>query len=171
MQKYKDKILNIIIYIFITLVSLAILFAIYNYINLKVLKKPYTNILGYTIFEVASGSMSNTINVGDIVIVQLTDKFKEQDIITYISDGEYITHRVIKINDKDIITKGDANNNADSPIKSNMVLGKVVKIIKNVGIWGKVITTPKVYISIFITISLFYIYFSKRKCDINETKQ
>ncbi len=163
MFKYKDKLLNIIFYILILIITLAIFFAIYNYISLKVLKKDYTNIFGYTIFEVASGSMSDTINIGDIVIVKINSSFEEKDIITYKYNNEFITHRVISKEKNKIITKGDANNSKDNPIEYDMVIGKVVKVIKNIGIWKKVILTPKVLFSIIITVVLFCYYFSKKE--------
>ena len=73
----------------------------------------------------------------------------------------------LKKEDNYVVTKGDSNNNVDNPVKYDMVVGRVVKIIRNVGVWQKVIMTPKVFISILITFMLFSIYFSKRGRDVN----
>ena len=97
MSKYKDKIFNILYYIFLSLILLILFFILYNFISLKILKKNYTNIFGYTFFEVASGSMSDAININDLVIVKIGSKYKIDDIVTYKSNNEFITHRVKKI--------------------------------------------------------------------------
>lgn len=167
MFKYKDKILNVVFYILMFIVLLAVFFAVYNFVSLRILKKNYTNFFGYTFFEVASGSMTGTIDIGDVIIVKINDDFKEDDIITYRVSDDFITHRVLKKEDNYVVTKGDSNNNVDNPVKYDMVVGRVVKIIRNVGVWQKVIMTPKVFISIFVTFMLFSIYFSKRGRDVN----
>ena len=111
--------------------------------------------------------MTGNIDIGDVIIVKINDDFKEDDIITYRVSDDFITHRVLKKEDNYVVTKGDSNNNVDNPVKYDMVVGRVVKIIRNVGVWQKVIMTPKVFISILITFMLFSIYFSKRGRDVN----
>ena len=76
MFKYKDKILNVVFYILMFIVLLAVFFAVYNFVSLRILKKNYTNFFGYTFFEVASGSMTGTIDIGDVIIVKINDDFK-----------------------------------------------------------------------------------------------
>ena len=137
MFKYKDKILNVVFYILMFIVLLAVFFAVYNFVSLRILKKNYTNFFGYTFFEVASGSMTGTIDIGDVIIVKINDDFKEDDIITYRVSDDFITHRVLKKEDNYVVTKGDSNNNVDNPVKYDMVVGRVVKIIRNVGVWKK----------------------------------
>lgn len=150
---------NILLFLFI-----IILFClIYNFVNLKILKKDYTNFFGYTIFEIASGSMSPSLVEKDLVIVKINGKFNENDIITYKKDNAYITHRVVSIFDEYYVCKGDANNTNDQPIKKSDVLGKVVKILPKVGIWKNVFTTPRVIISIIITIVLFELAITYKK--------
>ena len=122
----------------------------------------YMNICGYTAMQVITGSMSDTINVNDVVIVKLTDDVKKNDIISYIDDNAIITHRIVDITDTKITTKGDANNSNDKPISKSDVIGKVEYIIPKVGIWKNVLSTPVVYISLGITIILiFLINFNK----------
>ena len=48
------------------------------------------------------------------------------DIITYIDDNHFVTHRIVSKNNKSIITKGDNNNAVDSEVKQSRILGKVV---------------------------------------------
>lgn len=154
MYKIFEKILHGIINIAIVLIFLLVIIVAYNYIQLRVLNKSYTNFFGYSIFEVSTGSMAKTLNVYDVVIVKITKEVSEQDIITYSKDGELITHRIMRINEDEIVTKGDANNSEDKVIHKDDVIGKVVFVCPKLGIWGKVLTDYKVLISIFVTIIL-----------------
>ena len=160
----KLKILSKFIFSIITLaLVLLVIIAIYNFYQISILNKKYSNLFGYTFFEVTTGSMSNTIEINDIVIVKITKDIKKDDIITFIKDDEIITHRVVEQNGKQITTKGDANNDLDKPIENSMVIGKVVKIIPRLCIWIKVITDIKVIISIMVTIILFGLALSSKR--------
>lgn len=139
----------ITIFIFIFLVM-----AIYGFIQVNIQKKEYVDIFGYTFFEIETGSMENTLNIGDAVIVKLTKNISENDIIVYKSDNNYITHRVIKIEDEKIITKGDNNTSNDEPITRKQVCGKVCKILPNLNSIKRTFSSPIVLIAIFITITL-----------------
>ena len=158
-------VLRIIYYILFFLLASVLLLLIYNFISLKILKKDYTNVFGYTIFEIASGSMSPALETKDLVVVKLDDEIKVDDIITYKKDNTFITHRVVKIQGDYYICRGDANNTNDDPIKKGVVLGKVVKRLPQVGIWKLVFTTPKVVISIIITVILFELAFTYKKTN------
>ena len=158
----KDKIekaINIIIKTIMNLVytvlAIIVIVLIYNLIQITVLGKPYMNLFGYSLFQVKTGSMSGTIEVGDIVIVKLTKEVEKEDIITYEQEQMLITHRIIEKQGNNLITKGDANNAEDKPITTDEVIGKVAYTIKNVEIWKKVLKTQEVYISIIITLILF----------------
>lgn len=160
LEKVLHSVLNIIIGIAILL---AILVA-YNYVQLQFLGKDYTNFFGYTIFEISTGSMKETLNVYDIILVKITkEDVKVGDIITYKSENETITHRIIKINENQITTKGDANNTEDSTITRDKIIGKVVVTYPKIGIWIRVLSDYKILISIFITLLLLEKLISKDK--------
>lgn len=120
------RVLKIILYGFL---SLVILFSLYSLIMTKVLKKDYVNLFGYTYFVVASGSMSGTIEVNDIIVIDIGADYKENDVVTFIDDGSFITHRVVSIEGDRVITKGDVNKVNDDPINKNDIIGKVSLII------------------------------------------
>lgn len=155
-----DKIGQTIINLLIGLIIVIAAFTLYSFISLEVMNKDYVSIFGYTYFEVASGSMAPTINKEDMVIVKLNSNYQEEDIITYKLNEDFITHRVIRIDTKTITTKGDANNTKDTPISKDSILGKVVFVIPNFGIWKKVFMSPKVLILLIITFTLFSFTFS-----------
>ena len=143
----------------ILIIILAIL--VFCYAQLKIFNKDYINFCGYTIFQVITGSMSNTINPQDIVIVKLTDDVKTHDIITFRVGDDFVTHRIIGNEEDKIITRGDANNSQDAPITKDQIVGKVVFIISNVAIWINVIKEPVVIATIIISIIVVKLLFFK----------
>ena len=159
-MKKAQKIVGKIVNVLIVIVIIAILFCAYCVFSIKVLNHKYVNIFGYSVFEVATGSMHGSIEVNDAVLVKIGSDYEEGDIVTYQSGDDFITHRVFSIQDSFIITKGDANNVNDNPIDKDLVLGKVVKVLPRLGVWKKVLLTPKVIALILITLFIFSILFS-----------
>ena len=155
MLKYLNKIFQIFIDILIFIITLLVFLSLYNMISIKVLHKNQNNIFGITIYEIVSGSMEPTINVKDLIVVSQTDKIKENDIITYRDNNDFITHRVIKIEGDILTTKGDSNNSTDTKINKSKIVGKVLLIIPKGGIIREILIKPKVIISIVITLILF----------------
>ena len=159
-KKVINKIVGIVLNILLIIVTLIILVGIYYLVQIKVFNNDYANIFGYTFFEVATGSMADTIEIGDVVIVELTKDVRKNDIIVYKEEENFITHRLIDINENgEFITKGDANNTEDKPVNETQVLGKVTYIIPKLGIWRKAILSPQVLILIASLIILLGIAF------------
>ena len=97
---------------------------------------------GRTIVEVTGGSMSPTLEVGDVVLIRplVVADLKPGDIITVDeTDGGYVTHRVTSINaDGSIQLKGDANLFADSETRTPaQVLGVLDSVMRMP--WGIVL--------------------------------
>ena len=157
MNKVAKVFVNLIVVILIAVILILSIYAV----QVSFMKKEFANLFGFSIFQVETGSMEPIIASGDIIIVKLKKEVEQNDIITYrAADGRLITHRVIKKEENQLITKGDYNNSEDAPISYDQVLGEVVFVFRNVEIWKKVITTPVVLISIVITIVLYGIAFS-----------
>ena len=89
----------------------------------------------YKIFLVQSGSMSPTINTGDLVVVKPSLRYQKGDIITFLTKNNFnITHRIVGIKENKIETKGDANQSSDQDyIDKDRILGKVFYIIPYFG--------------------------------------
>lgn len=138
-MKIVKKVLLIIITI---LLVLLIAFNAYNFFSLKVLKHKLTTVGGYSILEVVSGSMEPTIHVGDMIIVNTkASNYEESDIVTFLDvNGSFVTHRIISINEEEMITKGDFNNTEDEPTKVDKIVGKYVSRIPGA---GKIISSFK----------------------------
>ena len=155
------RLLKIISNILFVILSIVLLIAIYSFISLRVLNEPYVNFFSYTFFQVGSNSMSPSITTNDLLIVKITDDVKENDIITFTSDDMIVTHRLVEVlNDNSYLTKGDANTDYDQPITTDNIIGKVIKVVPNVGVWFKVFTSPKIVVLIMITLFLFSLAFS-----------
>lgn len=155
MKKIIKIIGNIITSLLIIILIFVLLLAIYSFIELDIREKEYCNIFGYSIFQIETGSMSSTLEIEDIIIVELgNENIKKGDIITFRQDKNLVTHRIVRIEDEKIFTKGDNNPTEDEPINKEDVLGKVKIIIPKVKIWKSVFKEPKVIISIIITLIL-----------------
>lgn len=166
-SKFIEWTLNILI---VFIVILLISAGIYVF-QIKGLNKDYADIFGYTIFEVATGSMSPTINIGDVIIVKVTKDVKLNEIIVFKEGKSFITHRLIKADSDIIVTKGDANNSSDKNITQDLIVGQVIKIIPNVGIWKKVLSTKEVLILVAIIIILFGFVFASNGLKENKNKK
>lgn len=116
---------------------------------------------------VATGSMEPTLKINDFVIVKKPKKIEINDIISYKDDDKHeVLHRVVKINKKEIITKGDANNTEDKPINIHQVTGIYIGKIKYLGNVINIIKKPLVF-SAIITILLVLYLITKDKKAIN----
>ena len=115
--------------------------------------------------------MRNEINISDIVIVKSQANYQVGDIITYKSKNYVVTHRVVKVEENILVTKGDANNISDEPIYKNQVIGKVVHKIEKAGIYIKVFTDIKVIILMFIIIMLIVFIMSEIEMGNNYSEK
>lgn len=85
---------------------------------------------------ILTGSMEPYIMPGDVVIVKETDSDDLQvgDVIQFWSEGIYIIHRVIDIENGEYKTKGDNNNAPDSDlVPGEYVKGKMIYKIPIIG--------------------------------------
>jgi len=91
----------------------------------------------YPMASITSGSMWPALKKGDLILIKGVADAKEEvelnDIIVYknpsTSSGQgpsFTIHRVIKLNEETLVTKGDANNVADNPIKYEDVIGELL---------------------------------------------
>jgi len=97
---------------------------------------------GYGSAVVLSGSMEPALSVGDLIIVSEAEPYGENDIVVFQSRNSLVVHRIIEINGDSLITQGDANNTADTPIDKSVVKGKVVAVVPQVGTAVNFIKSP-----------------------------
>lgn len=103
-------------------------------VNKWVLRNNDQSLFGYRAVCVLSGSMEDTLSVGDAVIIKEDESYFVNDIISFREGSEIITHRIIAITDTGFMTKGDANNTVDSKtVRKENIIGKEVLIIPWIG--------------------------------------
>lgn len=97
----------------------------------KVLDTPYP------IASITSSSMWPVLKSGDMVFIKgVKDKndINVGDIVVYNNpstgsgQGGFTIHRVVKLDQETFITKGDANNVNDQPVKYDELIGKTVNV-------------------------------------------
>lgn len=148
MSKIFKIIINTIVYLIIGILLV--------YVGLKV-----TNKIG--IYKVMTGSMESGIHAGDYIVIMSEKEYKIGDVVTYVRDGYYITHRIMKINNGKVITKGDANNVEDEEFSMNDIIGK---FIYKSNLLNFVIDYKYIIAAIFIILYLIANYIDKKEAKI-----
>ena len=89
----------------------------------------YTLDTPYPMASITSGSMWPALKTGDLVFIQgikSKNDVKMGDIIVYHNQKGFTIHRIIKLNEGTVVTKGDANNINDTPITYEEIVGKAL---------------------------------------------
>lgn len=155
------KTMKVISNLLFIVLGLVLVVCLYSFVSIQVLSHKYVNFFSYTFFQIGSNSMAPAITTNDLIVVKLSDDdIKSGDIITYEDGDTLVTHRVQSVNQTGYVTKGDANMEQDRAILKDQVVGKVVKILPQYGVWFKVLTTPKIIAMICVTLFLFSIAFA-----------
>ena len=124
-----------------------------------------TGMLGFRPSIISSGSMTPTLQVGDVIVTVETspNNIKIGDIIQYSGENEIIAHRVVDIKQQGstqyFITKGDDNNAPDpDPVSPSQVIGKTVFTIPKLGWASIILKTFFAEIITFFTTNLTYAF-------------
>lgn len=129
-MKFLKITLKVLIDIFIAiLVIITALFLYSKYIS----KDKMPNVFGYSILKIVSGSMEPKYSVNDRILIKKQNNYKVNDVVTYIDKyGNFVTHRIVKINKNKITTKGDANNTVDESFSKSKIQGRVMCKVPNI---------------------------------------
>lgn len=133
------KILFIILFIILLMVLI-----------LNILSFSNLSFFNMRIYRIGSGSMEPYLKINSLIIIKKSDNYKINDIVTYQNGDEYITHRIISIDDDEIITKGDTNNKEDNPITKDKIVGKLIYKFHIFGFNSYLLLKPFTWIFIFI---------------------
>jgi signal peptidase I len=94
---------------------------------------------GYSSLVISTGSMSGTIEEGDLIIIKNTGDYQFGEIITFFPEGDTIptTHRIVGVNeDGSFVTRGDANDSDDlAVVTKDQIVGEWVHTFSSVGIF------------------------------------
>jgi len=138
---------------------------------------------GFGLFIVKSGSMEPAIHTGDIVftrpLIYLND-LTPGTVITFKEGDILVTHRIVSVTGDRIITKGDANEDADprTRLKSDIqgiyfsripYLGKIQELSQSRQTWFLMVIIPTAILVTFIVIEILKEAFKKNGETISKT--
>ena len=133
------------------------------FILLNIFSMNNKSLFGFRIYRVISGSMQPALQIGDVIIVKKSNNYSERDIITYSNGLTTITHRIIAINNDEVITKGDANEVDDKPINKEQIVGKFFFRISNFSLFSIILSKNVIYlIMIFLLVLIFLLVIGDR---------
>lgn len=133
------------------------------FILLNIFSMNNKSLFGFRIYRVISGSMQPALQIGDVIIVKKSTNYAERDIITYSNGLTTITHRIIAINNDEVITKGDANEVDDKPINKEQIVGKFFFRISNFSLFSIILSKNVIYlIMIFLLVLIFLLVIGDR---------
>ncbi len=174
-KEFKDNWFKIFIKILIAfiMIFLAVLLAIiiYKFGYDLLHDTDISSMGGYSDFLVPEGNLSPTINENDLIIVQKLEFYEEGDIILYEFAGT--SHKIGKVAD---IVRGyyivtDNNIKEDdynSKISEDLVVGKTVKVISNFKGFYNFITSPIAVVLLVVVIASYFYLISKGKVKDNK---
>ena len=173
------KTLKIVLWSIVCIILLFIIVVESILLVQKYIKKvPVPMIFGHAFLVVATGSMNGTIDQGDMIIVKKTNDYKLGDIVTYVEKDTNtpVTHRLVNYGKEEgtFITKGDANNTADTfPVSEDQIAGEVVLVIPKLGIVFDWFLTGGglIYLIAMIIIIVAAVYFWKKTAPNSGEKQ
>lgn len=162
-KKKKHKVRSLIYRAFLILIAgLTVGLGVYSWNANRVVGNQLPMPFGVGASVVLSGSMEPTLKVNDLVFITESDTYEVGDIVVYQSENQLIIHRIKSISDDKIITQGDANNIADSPIYPNQIKGKFVFRIPIIGFVFKMLKTVPGTLCVLVLV-VFLMYRSRRK--------
>lgn len=144
------------------IIEIIAIILIYNIILIVISsanKMSIINIFGYKSYIIKTNSMEPTIKVNDVLITKKVEKekIKVGDVITFIKNGEVITHRITQIDENgEYTTKGDNNNIEDTfKISYENIEGKHIVTIPYLGKIVEILDNKIVFLVITLIILIF----------------
>ena len=147
-MKYLNLLFKILVDVFIAI--LVIITALFLY-SKYIAKDKMPNVFGYSILKIVSGSMEKNYSVNDCILIKKQSNYEVNDVVTYIdSYGNFVTHRIVKIDGKSIITKGDANNTEDEVFNKSKIQGRVICKLPKIFSLGNIIIGFIIILTIYV---------------------
>ena len=112
---------------------------------------------GFGMGVVVSGSMEPELSVDDVIFVVKDKSIELDDVVVYQSKGILVVHKVVKIENDQITTRGTANDTDDEPISISDIKGRVLFSVGSMGKIINIIRTPFVAIAILL-LAVFLLY-------------
>lgn len=118
----------------IAVIGLVIGLSVYSWNARRLVGDRLPMPFGFGVAVVLSGSMEPALAVNDLVVVTAADGVKPGDVVVYQSGGELIIHRVVETDGERLVTRGDANDTFDAPIRADQIKGTLAFSIPFAGL-------------------------------------
>lgn len=139
----RSKLLRILSSFFTAVLALLLAANVYVIAARAVTGERQPTVFGFSAAVVVTGSMSPTIEAGDLVVCRRAADYAVGDVIMFRSGASLVTHRIAAVTADGFTTRGDANNVADAdPVPRGAVVGRVVFTVPHLGIFIEKIRTP-----------------------------
>lgn len=99
---------------------------------------------------VLSGSMEPELSVGDLLLVAPSGEYVVNDVVVFQDGRTPVVHRIVRFEEGNAVTKGDANDTEDSPIPQEEIKGKVIFVIPLAGYVVGALKTPVGVLAVLI---------------------
>jgi signal peptidase len=163
-KKQKNKIPIWLSRVFIAIAALVVGFNLYQWNSQSLVGDSLPMPFGVGVSVVLSGSMEPELSVNDLVFIAEEENYSEGDVVVYQRDGELIIHRIIAVNGEEVVTQGDANSVADSPVKITNIKGKMIMSVPYLGLIVRWIKTPiGTIVVLLLAVALMELSFRKKK--------
>ena len=153
--------------LFIFAVAVVAIFSLLFFIQIKILKNPLPNLLGYSYASAVNGDIGPHIKEGDLVIFKQSDKYDIGDIVVFAQDGELVISELSE-NGKAVVTQTNNNDQTQAVV----FLGKMVNTYPKIGYTIAALSTPQgASIGILSMISIYLFFgFAKKFFEIEDEK-
>lgn len=69
---FLKKLLKSFFNLIIIVIVITVILVLFNFFQITICNKKYSNFFGYTFFEITTGSMKGTIEIQDVILVKIT---------------------------------------------------------------------------------------------------
>lgn len=142
------------------------------------------DVFGVAPMAVTTGSMdgdeADSFAEGALIFVRILDEEEKQalqegDIVTFRTNGAYVTHRIVTVNTVDgavvsVTTKGDANNANDGAILLENVVGLCTGSVAGMGSFAMFLQTPVGIVVVIGIPVLLYIAYDVTRITLNNRR-
>lgn len=137
----------------IILLSVFLGGSVYSLNARRVMRNALPMPFGFGTSVVLTGSMEPTLSVNDLVVIRAADTYAVDDVVVYQSGSSLVIHRIVRVEDEYVVTRGDANNTEDDPVPLSAVKGRMAFSIPFLGLPVRMLQSPLGTILVIVLIA------------------
>ena len=85
--------------------------------------------------------------------IRAADAYEVGDVVVYQSGSSLVIHRIVRVEDEYVVTKGDANNTEDDPVSLSAVKGRMAFAVPYLGLPVRLLQSPLGTILVIVLIA------------------